>query len=157
LVGQHEAALAVADALPADERPYELARIYAAMARYGEAADVLLTLPEGRFNPDTLEAAASILRAAPAVPEDASLLPFFLDWVYIYTGSPAFLESRGEGIDEGEFRLPIPVLWDSSNSPVRQTERFKNFVRNLGYVDYWRGRGWPEYCHPTEGDNFDCE
>ena len=35
-------------------------------------------------------------------------------------------------------------------------ERFKNLVRKLGLVKYWRARGWPEFCHPTTGDDFVC-
>jgi hypothetical protein len=39
---------------------------------------------------------------------------------------------------------------------VRKTERFKNHVRGLGLVEYWRANGWPEFCHPTTGDDFEC-
>jgi hypothetical protein len=26
----------------------------------------------------------------------------------------------------------------------------------LGLVDYWRAKGWSEFCHPTSGDDFAC-
>jgi hypothetical protein len=39
---------------------------------------------------------------------------------------------------------------------VRKTERFKTLVRSVGLVDYWRARGWSEFCRPTKGDDFDC-
>ena len=29
-------------------------------------------------------------------------------------------------------------------------------VRKAGLVDYWRAKGWPEFCHPTIGDDFVC-
>jgi hypothetical protein len=33
-------------------------------------------------------------------------------------------------------------------APVRKTEHFKALARNNGLVDYWRERGWPEFCRP---------
>jgi hypothetical protein len=39
---------------------------------------------------------------------------------------------------------------------VRNTERFKTFARKAGLVEYWRAKGWPEFCHPTTGDDFVC-
>ncbi len=47
-------------------------------------------------------------------------------------------------------------LWAPPYSGVRKTERFKAFVRKAGFVDYWRARGWPDLCHPTTGDDFEC-
>ena len=48
-------------------------------------------------------------------------------------------------------------LWHPSYAPVRKTERFKEFVRDAGMVEYWRAKGWPEFCRPTSGDDFICE
>jgi len=42
------------------------------------------------------------------------------------------------------------------NAPVRKTERFKAYVRKMGFVDYWRAKGWPDLCHPTTMDDFAC-
>jgi hypothetical protein len=39
---------------------------------------------------------------------------------------------------------------------VRNTERFKTFARQSVMVEYWRAKGWPEFCHPTAGDDFEC-
>jgi hypothetical protein len=30
-------------------------------------------------------------------------------------------------------------------------------ARKAGLVEYWRAKGWPEFCHPTIGDDFECE
>jgi hypothetical protein len=40
---------------------------------------------------------------------------------------------------------------------VRKTDRYKAFIRKSGYVEYWRAKGWPDFCHPTTGDDFVCE
>jgi hypothetical protein len=47
-------------------------------------------------------------------------------------------------------------LWHPSYAPVRKTEGFKSFAREAGFVEYWRAKGWPDVCHPTTGDDFEC-
>ena len=42
-------------------------------------------------------------------------------------------------------------------SPARKTERFKPLVQDIGLVDYWRERGWGDYCRPLGDDDFVCE
>jgi hypothetical protein len=37
---------------------------------------------------------------------------------------------------------------------VRKTERFKNYVRKAGLLEYWRAKGWLEFRHPTTGERF---
>jgi hypothetical protein len=49
------------------------------------------------------------------------------------------------------------VLWHRSYAAVRRTERFKDFVRKAGYVEYWRARGWPDLCRPLGADDFVCD
>ena len=50
----------------------------------------------------------------------------------------------------------LRYVWWPMPSSVRKTERFKAFVRNAGFVDYWRVRGWPEFCRPIGADDFVC-
>jgi hypothetical protein len=40
---------------------------------------------------------------------------------------------------------------------LRKTERFKAYVRERGLVEYWRAKGWPEFCKPTTDDDFVCD
>jgi len=44
-----------------------------------------------------------------------------------------------------------------TDASVRNTERFKTLVRNAGMVDYWRARGWPDFCKPVGANDFACE
>jgi hypothetical protein len=48
-------------------------------------------------------------------------------------------------------------FWHPDYAPVRRTERFKTFARKAGLVDYWRARGWPEFCRPVGTADFVCD
>jgi hypothetical protein len=45
--------------------------------------------------------------------------------------------------------------WFESQAGLRATPAFRRFVREVGLVDYWRERGWPDLCRPR-GEDFDC-
>ena len=45
--------------------------------------------------------------------------------------------------------------WYESQAGLRATPEFRRFVREVGLVDYWRERGWPDLCRPR-GEDFDC-
>jgi hypothetical protein len=49
-------------------------------------------------------------------------------------------------------------VWHPSSlyAAVRNTERFKAFARNAGLVEYWRAKGWPDFCRPVGTDDFVC-
>ncbi len=48
-------------------------------------------------------------------------------------------------------------LWLPSESNVRADARFKDIVRELGLVDYWRTTGnWGDFCKPVGKDDFEC-
>ena len=53
---------------------------------------------------------------------------------------------------EGVFFVYYPVM-----RGVRQLPRFKEFLREIGLVDYWKQYGWPDLCHPVSDDDFVCE
>jgi TolB-like protein/DNA-binding winged helix-turn-helix (wHTH) protein len=50
------------------------------------------------------------------------------------------------------------VLWRSILKDVRRLPGFKDLVRDLGLVDYWRASGnWGQFCRPTAEGDFECE
>jgi TolB-like protein len=164
--GQTDAAITILKNLPDDGGVGDLAMIYASLGRYAEAAD-LLESPPGAFSKDVarLKAfskdVARLLRTAPAkaaapqsIPSDRNL-----DWVYLHVGAPErALESYERDVQNGwSGGIFLPLVWHSSFAPVRKTERFKAFARNAGLVDYWRAKGWPQWCHPTTGEDFACD
>jgi tetratricopeptide (TPR) repeat protein len=157
---QYDAAIAVLKGLPKGfaVRGIDLAMTYAAMGRYSEAADTLLEF-SAPYAAGSVEEAARLLRAAPKPVSMPQTLPSFgnLDFVYLYVGAPdRALERDEREVGSGYFGTFTRYLWHPSYAPVRKTERFKAFVRKAGLVDYWRARGWPDLCHPTAGEDFEC-
>jgi adenylate cyclase len=170
VIGQNEAAIAVFEAIPANGRStvgdYYLARAYAAAGRYAESADTLLHVASGHPDPAKrkgLQAAASILRSAPAKAADPRALPNFGplegDLIFVYASVGAFDRALDYPEREAQIRM-MPdfgkTIWSPAMAPARKTERFKKLARASGLLDYWRARGWPKFCHPTTGDDFAC-
>jgi TolB-like protein/DNA-binding winged helix-turn-helix (wHTH) protein/Tfp pilus assembly protein PilF len=48
------------------------------------------------------------------------------------------------------------ALWQPLFREVRKLPAFKELVRDLGFVDYWRTYGWSDFCHPSSGGDFAC-
>ena len=110
---------------------------------------------------ETLQAAVRLLRAAPTpvAPQSLPELNERLSFVYLHVGFPErvlqpFLERLEAGV------LPVPwiiAVWHPTYAPVRKTQGFKVFARNAGLVEYWRAKGWPEFCRPAGADDFVCD
>lgn len=48
-------------------------------------------------------------------------------------------------------------VWSTYAAPTRRLPAFKDFVREMGFVDYWRESGnWGEFCRPLGADDFEC-
>jgi hypothetical protein len=42
-------------------------------------------------------------------------------------------------------------------SDMRKLPGFKDLVRDMGLVDYWRKYGWSDFCGPVGDDDFACK
>ena len=138
-----------------------LAQIYSSMGHYSEAADALREIPSGMVHPGAMEEALRLLRTAPAKAPSTqtSWSNGFLGFVYLYVGAPDRALGWYESFVEAGYPVPgngIAAMWTVSYAPVRKTERFKDYVRKIGLVDYWRARGWPDLCRPVGADDFAC-
>jgi TolB-like protein/DNA-binding SARP family transcriptional activator len=163
--GQNDAAIAKLNglrSLDVGALSKDLAIIHAAMGHYKEAADILQE-GGGGVPPAIAASAVHLLRQAPAAPAPPQSLRRLgtLGFVYLYAGAPVrALEAYEEWAEAGYFATggaDNALLWHHSYAPVRKTERFKAFARATGYVEYWRAKGWPEFCRPTTGDDFVCD
>jgi hypothetical protein len=101
-----------------------------------------------------------LLRAgrSAALPNDSPDLSF-LNWVYLYTGSPErYLSVYERAVKIGYTPVTANgIEWAPAYTAIRKTERFKAYVRDAGMVAYWRKKGWPDQCHPVGADDFACE
>jgi TolB-like protein len=73
-----------------------------------------------------------------------------------YFGDPEFtmdlIEKAGIQRVDAVSNLWCPVMHE-----VRQTPRFKQFVKKIGLVDYWNKFGWPDMCHQLDNGDFECD
>lgn len=65
------------------------------------------------------------------------------------------------GSNEPGGNMPRFWMWAPKFQHFRQSEAFRQRVRDTGMLDYWREHGWPDLCRPvvaTSGaDDFECE
>jgi TolB-like protein/DNA-binding winged helix-turn-helix (wHTH) protein len=53
--------------------------------------------------------------------------------------------------------ISVQALWYPDLVETRHLSAFKDLVRDLGLVDYWRGTGdWGDFCEPLGPDDFEC-
>jgi tetratricopeptide (TPR) repeat protein len=51
----------------------------------------------------------------------------------------------------------LQTLWFEALADVRAHPRFKEIIRDIGYLDLWRTTGeWPDYCRPRGQEDFEC-
>jgi tetratricopeptide (TPR) repeat protein len=46
--------------------------------------------------------------------------------------------------------------WLPNLSAMRKLPEFKDLVRDIGLVDYWREFGWSDFCRPIDENDFEC-
>jgi TolB-like protein len=159
LNGENESAVAMIKSAPSSAAGTPLlAKIYTSERRYTEAADVLLTIPPGSYDPGVVEEAARLLRTAPTTTSSPESLPRlgFLEFVYIHIGAAErAAEVYQASIDAG-YAYVFYGVWHPTYAAVRNTPRFKAYTRQIGLLDYWRAKGWPDLCRPTGADDFEC-
>ena len=73
---------------------------------------------------------------------------YFSDTEFAMEAAEKAVRSYGTNAD----RFWFPVMKE-----VRQLPRFKEFVREIGLVDYWNQFGWPDLCRPVGNDDFVCD
>ena len=55
------------------------------------------------------------------------------------------------------FPLSLASIWQPVFREVRQLDEFKDYMREIGLVAYWREYGWPDLCQPVGADDFECK
>jgi hypothetical protein len=166
LNGQDDAAIALLRETQGAGARVDLAEIYASQGRFGEGANLLEEIPsvDRSVAVDFLADAVRLLRTAPAKsasPQTLPALPGTTVFIYLHVGAPNRVLDRREVSAKASFfssgGTENAFLWHPSYAPVRKTDRFKAWVRAEGMVDYWRAKGWPDFCRPIGTDDFTCD
>jgi len=164
-MGQNDAALKILEPMKSDsagDSQIGLAKVYATVGQYAQAADTLRAIPASDFYPrQALDDAARLIRSAPGGAGVSPALPALggsLNVFYLFVGAQdRYLEAAERrlqvGLSAGLFRDP----WAPSSAFLRKTEGFKAFARQSGFLDYWRARGWPDACHAVGANDFTCQ
>jgi len=86
-------------------------------------------------------------------------------------------ESKDEGEGEGERAIYNPLyltifgeyrqvkpdpfnnrwMWLKEAAGFRQSNYFKPFVRDRGWLTYWQQNGFPDNCRPQGKEDFECD
>ena len=163
LKGDYDGAIRLFEQMPVEaNRNINLATFYAGVGKYERAAQTLLALPPGGsvWTAAANREAADIIRTSPARSTFAEQMSpadnVAYAWVYVFVGAPArYLK------DLQQVGMAVPaytLIWAQlpAFTSMRKTEPFKQFVRNIGLVDYWRATGWPDICRPLGARDFTC-
>jgi tetratricopeptide (TPR) repeat protein len=77
-------------------------------------------------------------------------------WASYFGEHELALQALRESI--GSDSTLIWTIWRPIFKGVRQIPEFKDLVRDLGLVDYWRTSGnWGDFCRPVGDDDFECD
>lgn len=71
-------------------------------------------------------------------------------------GSPRAFELGVDPVNDVKNSQIHAQIWNNWAIAVRQDPRFKDWVGQLGFVDFWRKYGWPDRCRPTGLNDFEC-
>lgn len=73
-------------------------------------------------------------------------------------GDPGYALEQLRGLPAGVRRTFAFSVWRPVFRDMRKLPEFKAFVRDVGFVDYWRKSGhWGDFCHPVRDDDFECD
>jgi len=71
-------------------------------------------------------------------------------------GSPRAFDLGIDPVDDIKNLQLHAQIWNNWAVEIRRDPRFKDWVRELGYVDFWQKYGWPDRCRPTSLNDFEC-
>jgi TolB-like protein len=77
-------------------------------------------------------------------------------WASYFGDHELALEIYRELYESGD--LNVFVIWRPIEKNTRRLPGFKELLRNIGLLDYWRNSGnWGQFCRPAGQADFECE
>jgi TolB-like protein len=120
-----------------------------------------LPMPINRYMSDKLydvpAARAAIAKAfADPAYQDATRIGVLSIWAHHYGNDELSLAAIRRATVDLHWTA-LQILWGPETGGFRNDPRFKQIVRDLKIVDYWRATGnWGDYCKPVGDDDFEC-
>jgi len=158
--------------LPGDHGMFNSGRLVVAMAQHDH--DMIKSIIEKPDNNGALpmDRMSIMTRSLPDEPGQARLVlhNLFEDpaynnplirsivalWATYYGDNDFALKEFKEAIKSKTFLNFF--IWNPPLTEMRRLPGFKDLVRDLKLVDYWRATGnWGEFCRPVGEDDFECE
>jgi TolB-like protein len=79
------------------------------------------------------------------------------DWASYFGDQALAIDAKTRAFETGSAIGLAFTLWRPLYRDLRQTEGFKDLVRRIGLVDYWRETGaWGDFCDPLGSEDFAC-
>ena len=106
---------------------------------------------------DAPEEAMALIREAYDAPfyQDGPRIGILAEWAAYYRESEFAITALRRSVIELRSQTAM-ILWLPMFKTLRQDPRFKDIVRDRGYVDYWRASGeWADIVRPVGGDDFE--
>jgi len=72
-------------------------------------------------------------------------------------GSSRSLDELLLALGKYDARPPTYAIWFDPYQAYRRSPQFKEHMRLLGLVDFWRSNGFPAFCRPLGEDDFVCD
>ncbi len=89
--------------------------------------------------------------------EHGSLMQSVIAVWACYFGDPELALASMRRISHIHMRLVWLVVWRPLLQGMRRLPGFKDLLRDIGLVDYWRETGhWGDYVRPVGEDDFEC-
>jgi tetratricopeptide (TPR) repeat protein len=105
---------------------------------------------------DTAGAVALIRRLATETPRPAAFLANYSAWAAYVGDADYALQLLDRAVAETGGGVWMYMAWLPVFADVRQLGEFHDLVRQIGLVDYWQTRSWPEMCSPLGDGDFVC-
>lgn len=74
---------------------------------------------------------------------------------FLYAGQSEHALRTMESDPDGDHDT-LRFLWSHIDPNLRNNPYFKVFARNIGMLDYWLERGWPDRCRALSDTGFEC-
>jgi tetratricopeptide (TPR) repeat protein len=112
-------------------------------------ADMLIDALEDPNGPDEC---ARMLVAAANNGEMDRLVSFE---ALLILGSPRAFDLNIDPLSINKTQI-LTQVWNNWGVELRKDPHFKEWLEQLGYVDFWRKYKWPDRCRPISLDDFEC-